>query len=191
VDAASTFNRRRECERRFAKLPPADALALAPHLPQTPIGLDPLYPNPWPAIANVIFHRRKRLFDFASDVPDNDGRAVDALVFLALDEFGDRDDLVAWQDGFPPCAWYGAAVFLGAENLCGPRLHDHGLYVHQTPLDWLAFHQDGVVIVDVRRARLRLIGERLVVTDGDLANVLDKALRFPPPAISVMELQHV
>jgi hypothetical protein len=189
MDAASTFNRRRECERRFAELPPADALALAPHLPQTPIGLEPLCPSPWPAIADVIFNRRKRLFDFVDGVTD-DECAVDALIFLALDELGDPEDLVAWTAGFPTSAWYGAATFLGAENLCGPRLHDHGLYVHKTPLDWLAFHQDGVVIVDVRRARLRLMGERLVVTDGDFGETLNKALRFPPPVISVMERQH-
>jgi hypothetical protein len=186
VDATPIFNRRRDCERRFATLPPVGPLTIASHLPQTPSGLAPLYPSPWPATASVIFHRRNRIFDFADEDPDSDARAVDALIFLAMDEFGEPDDLVAYAESLPTCAWYGHAAFLGAENLLGPRLPNHDLYVHCTPLDWLVFHQQGVVIIDIRRARLRLIDERLCVTDGPLAEALDRQLRIVPK-ISVLE----
>jgi hypothetical protein len=174
------------CESRFAGLRPVDPLQIASRLPQPPLGVDALYPDPWPRIAGVVCRPRPLLFDFADDVADDDDEAVDAIIFLALDELGEPDDLVAYAEGLPTCAWYGHAAFLGAENLLGPRLHDHSLYVHKTPLDWLAFHQEGVVIIDMRRARLRLIDERLCVTDGPLAEALNRQLRIAPK-ISVLE----
>jgi hypothetical protein len=181
--------RRQICESRFAGLRPADPLKIAEHLSRPPIGVDALYPDPWPRVALVVFNPRPRLFDFADDVSDDDDEAVDALIFLAIDELGEPDDLVAYAEGHPTCAWYDHAAFLGAENLLGPRLHDHGLYVHKTPLDWLAFRQEGVVIIDMRRARLRLIDELLCVTDGPLAEALNRQLRIAPK-ISVLERAH-
>jgi hypothetical protein len=180
--------RHRVCESRFAGLRPVDPLKIAEHLPRPPIGVDAVYPDPWPRVALVVFNRGSRLFDFADDVSDDDD-AADALIFLATDELGEPDDLIAYAEGLPTCAWYGHAAFLGAENLLGPRLHDHGLYVHKTPLDWLSFRQEGLVILDMRRARLRLIDERLCVTDGPLAKALNRQLRIAPE-ISVLESSH-
>jgi hypothetical protein len=108
-------------------------------------------------------------------------------VFLGLDEAGEPEDLVAWTPQSNRVAsWYGAAAFLGAEDLLAPRVEIEGLLVHPDPMAWLRAGRNGVVILDPERARWRLAGERLIVCDVDFGRQLRASMRLPEPRVFVM-----
>ena len=140
-----------------------------------------------PALANVVFHDNRPLFDFTDEAGD-DG-AVRAIVFLARDEEGEPRDLVAWScKKNRLAAWYGggAVAMLGEDYLGGPRL-EYGLCVCADPLEWLRVERCGVVILDARRARWQTtaMGEDLIVADHAFGRHLRNSLRLPEPRIFV------
>jgi hypothetical protein len=146
-----------------------------------------VYPE-LPARARVALLRDRPLFEFADDVGEED--AVPAFIFLARNEFGYALDLVAWAPGVERvAAWCGRACLLGLENFWAPRLDVDGLRVLPTPLEWLRADRKGVVILDAKRARWDLTGERLVVGDVEFGQRLRRTLRLPDPRIYVDEIQ--
>jgi hypothetical protein len=172
-----------ESERRYIRLPPIQWPEFS-RLQSDGATVEALiWPNP-PARADVVFHPQRSLFDFADDVGDED--AVSALVFLALGEAGEPEDLVAWTPQPNRLAsWHGAAAFLGAEDLLAPRVGVEGLLVHPDPLEWLRAGRSGVVILDPARARWRLAGEPLIVRGVDFGRKVRASMRLPVPRVFV------
>jgi hypothetical protein len=102
--------------------------------------------------AAAVFFEPRNLFSFASEAAGEE--TVQAIVFVARDDFGTECDLVAWapkSGGI--AAWLGVASMLGATNALAPRLGDECLDVHLSPLEWLRADRAGVVIVDPLKAR--------------------------------------
>jgi hypothetical protein len=126
-------------------------------------------------------------FIFADEAREETETTV-ALVFVAYDELGVPDDLVAW----PPrtkvaVTWLGRRSYLG--DAFGPRLGPHGgVVVHPDPLTWLRADRDGLVLVDpdLAREQLRHAGPFVVDDDLDLAQRLESALTLPSPEIIVI-----
>ncbi|MDH7797520.1 MULTISPECIES: hypothetical protein [unclassified Beijerinckia] len=107
------------------------------------------------AAGEVVFDAAGAVFDFASERPDE--RAIPAVVFVARDECGLADDLVAWSARYDRLAsWLGRASMLGAQNALSSRVGDPALDVHPSPLAWLAAQRRGVCIIDPDRARITL-----------------------------------
>jgi hypothetical protein len=138
-------------------------------------------------IAPVCFDGARR-FEFARRLGDDIAtwrRSVVAVIIAARDEDDVAFDLVAWNLKTGAIAtWRGEASLLGERNLLW-RLGEEGLRVHPTVLDWLIAACDGLVILDADKARWRLIGEALIVTDPAFGRRLREAMRLPEPEIFV------
>jgi len=145
------------------------------------VSVDALCEPELPAQAQVVM--RDSVFDFADECDD---AAVDAVIFLARDEFGDPADLVAWDPrGNRIAGWYGAAPLLGAENIFGPRLDpEQALRVDESPLHWLLAEREGVVIVhSLRAAPILREYEPLKVVDPTFGRRLAILINPKPPRI--------
>jgi hypothetical protein len=179
---------RREVERRYLHLPPIQWSEFAALMRQGVPAPALIWPD-YPARALVVFRTDQPLFDFAADLPvDLDDEPISAMVFLALDEAGSPIDLVAWATKpYRIASWFGATPFLGAESLLAPRLGQVGLKVFPDPLSWLKAERDGVVIVHPEDAKWRIVGERLIVSDGAFGRELREKLSLPQPRIAIEE----
>jgi hypothetical protein len=170
-------------ELRYVRLPPIQSPEFSRMLSEG-VPVQGLIRPDLPARANVVFHQKRPLFDFADDVGDEG--AVSALIFLARDEDGEPEDLIAWaREANRLASWYGASAFLGADDILAPRLDVEGLRIHPDPLAWLKAGREGVVILDTRRARWRLAGEPLIVRDVDFGRTVRASLRLPEPRVFV------
>jgi hypothetical protein len=179
----SRFDAGEESERRYLGLPPMQWPEFSRLMSEgAPVeGL--IWPD-LPARTNVVFHAKRPLFDFAVDVGDEG--AVSALIFLARDEDGEPEDLIAWAPETNRLAsWCGASVFLGADDILGPRLGIEGLRIHRDPLAWLKTGRQGVIILDPKRARWRLAGESLIVSEVDFGRKVRAFMRLPEPDVLV------
>ncbi|QDM32653.1 hypothetical protein FNL55_15820 [Tardiphaga sp. vice352] len=114
------------------------------------------------------------------------GKAQQALTFVAWSLDGYADDVIAWQattDRIAP--WLGHACMLGEDNLTGPCL-EGGLVVHSTPLEWFRDKRAGVVVLDpVRSAPLLRDAGTLLAGSLDAAKKLKKLLAVELPNILV------
>jgi hypothetical protein len=123
---------------------------------------------------------------FNFDKPDS----INAIVFVALDEFGDVVDLVAWSHAAGKLATYeGLAGMVGAEKLFRPRMKE-ALICHFDPLAWLCSTCDGVLVVDVKQAApLLRRAEPLEVSTPARARELRGAMAIRDPRIVVADRQ--
>jgi hypothetical protein len=105
----------------------------------------------FPASGHVVFFDGFR-FEFVEDA--HGGEAHEALLLLALDEFGEVADIVAYEPRRKlKASWNGRAPLLGMEALWAPRLDPQGaLTVFADPVEWLVNERLGVVVVDPRQA---------------------------------------
>jgi hypothetical protein len=146
-------------------------------VPITALGL------PLAVMTHAVWFDRCR-FEFEACRPS--GEPQRAIVFPALNEFGDLADLVAWHPKSNALAtWLGRVVVLGEEQIFGPRLGEP-LVVHPSPLEWLKASREGVVVVDPMRARpiLQFAGP-LMVADAAERRRLQEMLTIRPPTIRV------
>ncbi len=135
-------------------------------------------------IADVIFRPGAR-FDFASEIGSS-RRSVAAVIIPARDECGDLVDLAAWNvDGGELALWRGVASMLGEDWTNAPRVESETLAVFADVASWLRAGRRGVVIIEPRRARWRLAGERLAVDDPSFGRRVRDAMRLPEPQIMV------
>jgi hypothetical protein len=134
-------------------------------------------------IADVIF-RPDRRFEFSRDVGSSVG-AVTAVIIPARDGGGDIVDLAAWNiESGAFGLWRGVASMLGEDWLLSPRVGD-ALDVFPTVTEWLRAGRQGVVVVDAKRARWALAGERIVATDVAFGLRLRDMLALPAAQIFV------
>ncbi len=136
-------------------------------------------------VADVIFRPdQDQRFEFSRDAGSSVG-AVTAVVIPVHDQAGDITDLAAWNmesGGFG--LWRGVASMLGEDWLLSPRIDD-ALDVFPTVTEWLRAGRRGVVIVDPKRARWALAGERIVATDVAFGLRLRDMLALPAAQIFV------
>lgn len=128
----------------------------------------------------VAFDRH--YFDFV-DRDDEDARSV--FVVIARDEFGTVADVVAFDAQGRVGAWLGRTAILGEQFVYYPRIGEPTLAVYPGPMAWLRAERRGVVILDERRARWRLAGDRLAVDGVSFGRRLEKAMALPRPRIFV------
>jgi len=110
-----------------------------------------------------------------------------AYVIPCLDHLGDLKDIAALSLDFDKVAlWTRRVSMLGAENFFAPRIA-RPLTVHSTPLEWLQANRDGVVIIDLPRARglLQSAGP-LAVANAEFGLKLRNELTVAPPEILVI-----
>jgi len=134
-------------------------------------------------IADVIF-RPDRRFEFSRDAGSSVG-AVTAVIIPARDGAGDIVDLAAWNiESSAFGLWRSVASMLGEHWLLSPRVGD-ALDVFPTVTQWLRAGRQGVVVVDPKRARWALAGERIVATDVAFGLRLRDMLALPAAQIFV------
>ncbi len=115
-----------------------------------------------------------------------EGKAQQALTFVAWSRDGYAEDVIAWQAlSGKVAAWLGHACMLGEDTLVGPRLGD-GLTVHASPLDWFKANRYGVVVLDPVRSgpKLRDAGT-LIAGSIEAARKLKKMMAAELPNILV------
>ena len=121
-------------------------------------------------------------FDFA---PDDGQRAA---IIVCLDEHRQPADLAAWSpaDDRVGLRW-GNVAMIGQEQVHAPRLDGDKLWVHPSPLDWLAHRRAGVVILSHEAARPILVGASplAVKTASFRAHLEDK---WRAPRVQVFDL---
>lgn len=130
----------------------------------------------------VAFDRR--YFDFARRADEG---ARPAFVVIARDEFGIVDDMVAFDAHGRIGVWLGRAAMLGEQMVDFPRIESPALAVYPDAMAWLCAERRGVVILDAKRARWRLAGDRLAVDSVGFGRRLEKSLALPRPRIFVRE----
>ena len=136
--------------------------------------------------ARVIFDGPSFDFDPTADF-DMQAEGVPAAVVLALNDFAEPADLVAWPlkgDGL--ASWLGAVAMLGQQHVMAPRL-DPALNVFRTGLDWLRGEREGVVLIEPGRAARHLVDYGpFAVATVEQGNKLEALLTLPPPGIYVV-----
>jgi hypothetical protein len=136
-------------------------------------------------IARVVFLSGGR-FEFERYCQNNEG-CIDALIIRCLNLCCNQVDLCACSLTFDQFGvWQGKIVLLGEENIFAPRIA-RPLAVHSTPLEWLQANRDGVVIVDLPRARALLQDAGpLAVKSAKFGRTLRTQLTVGPPQIMVI-----
>ena len=136
--------------------------------------------------ARVVFNGARFDFDPTVDF-DMPAEGVPAAVVLALNDFEEPADLVAWPlkgDGL--ASWLGAVAMLGQQHVMGARL-DPALTIFRSGLDWLRGERDGVVLIDPKRAGRELADYGpFAVATVEHGNRLEALLTQPPPGIYVV-----
>ncbi|WP_336487415.1 hypothetical protein [Methylobacterium nigriterrae] len=129
-------------------------------------------------------------FEFAAWASDLDrGQGAErALLFLVRNEAGEAVDIAAWQPATGRTAtWLGQAWALGQDTIYLARMHeDDVLPIRRDVLAWLEAGQRGLVLLDHRRAALRLADAGpLEAEDWQHRHELLKALTRPTPRILI------
>jgi hypothetical protein len=127
-----------------------------------------------PRLARVEYRGNPERFEFV----DDGGQG--AMIFAALDQLGVPVDLCAWSPPRATALWLGHGALLGAERVLAPRIHEHYLMVHESPLAWLRASRKGVVVLDMNNAAPLLRDQRLLVTSPDYGAELEEALTLRP-----------
>jgi hypothetical protein len=139
-----------EIEKRY-RLLPCISLSWIKRLKALGVTVDALCEPDFPASGHVVFFDGSR-FEFVADA--HGGQAFEAMLLLALDEFGEVCDIVAYDPRRKLKAfWLGNAPLLGLEQVWLPRLDPQGaLTVFADPVEWLLGDRLGVVVVHPARA---------------------------------------
>lgn len=120
-------------------------------------------------------------FEFAAMMA---GRASDpAIVFDALDRFGEPADVIAWRGDWL-ASWLGRVAMLGEEQLGTFRIAA-ALDVLPDALAWLQGGRRGVVIVDEAKAAGALRPVHMVAASLEQGRRLRRLCEAPPLRISI------
>jgi hypothetical protein len=124
-----------EIEKRYQLLP-CISLSWIKRLKALGVTVDALCEPDFPASGHVVFFDGSR-FEFVADA--HGGEAFEAMLLLALDEFGEVCDIVAYDPRRKlNASWLGNAPLLGLEQVWLPRLDPQGaLTVFADPVEWL------------------------------------------------------
>jgi hypothetical protein len=134
--------------------------------------------------APVAFDRNAR-FVFAWEAMPGDA-LEHAFIIPSFDADGELMDIVAWLPGRTPATWIGAASILGAQNLYSPRPGlAEALDVHETVAKFLAAGQEGIVLLNYRRAADEIEGLALAVKTVAFGQQLRERLSWINPQIVV------
>jgi hypothetical protein len=112
----------------------------------------------------------------------------DAAIIVCLGADGQPADLAAWSLSENRIALHkGAVSMIGEEQLGLPRVGDDKLWVHPSPVEWLAHRRVGVVVVNYDQARAALVAASPLAVKTR-AQKLELEERWRMPRIQVFDV---
>jgi|SRR5450631_3399101 hypothetical protein len=137
--------------------------------------------------ASVVF-REDASFTFADELDRPEGVSP-AFVILCRDDDDQAIDIVAWSPSSERLAtWLGRAWAIDESRVLQPRPSEcDALAVFRDPFQWLRNRREGIVILDVQRAKWEFayLGCTLLVDDVSHGQALRETLTIAPPQIFV------